>query len=58
MDMLTIDVTDIPEAKIGSVVELWGKNIAINDVATHCHTIGYELMCALALRVPVVEDEN
>lgn len=58
MDMLTIDVTDIPDAKIGSVVELWGKNIPINEVATHCQTIGYELMCALALRVPVVEDEN
>ncbi len=58
MDMLSIDVTDIPEAKVGSIVELWGKNIPINVVASHCHTIGYELMCALALRVPVHEDEN
>lgn len=58
MDMLTIDVTDVPEAKLGSNVELWGKNISINEIATYCHTIGYELMCALALRVPVVEDEN
>ena len=58
MDMLTIDVTDIKDAHIGSIVELWGKNVPINTVARACGTIGYELMCALALRVPVVEDEN
>ena len=58
MDMLTIDITDLKEAHVGSVVELWGKNISVNDVAGYCGTIGYELMCALALRVPVVEDEN
>ena len=58
MDMLTIDVTDIPEAKLGSVVELWGKHISVNEVAARCGTIGYELMCAIALRVPIVEDEE
>ena len=58
MDMLTIDVTDIPAAKVGSVVELWGKHVPINYLAGLCHTIGYELMCAIALRVPLLEDEN
>lgn len=58
MDMLTIDVTDIPEAQLGSEVELWGANISVNDVAKRCGTIGYELMCAIALRVPMLEDEN
>ncbi|MDL8093507.1 alanine racemase C-terminal domain-containing protein, partial [Escherichia coli] len=35
-------------------VELWGKEIKIDDVAAAAGTVGYELMCALALRVPVV----
>ena len=54
MDMLTIDVTDVPSARVGSVVELWGKNLPVNRVAAACGTIGYELICALARRVPVV----
>ena len=58
MDMLTIDVTDIPEAKLGSRVELWGNHISVNEIARRCGTIGYELLCAIALRVPIVEDEE
>ncbi|WP_432706229.1 potassium/proton antiporter [Escherichia coli] len=40
--------------QIGTPVELWGKEIKIDDVAAAAGTVGYELMCALALRVPVV----
>lgn len=58
MDMLTIDVTDVPEAQLGSEVELWGSHIPVNEVARRCGTIGYELLCAIALRVPIVEDEQ
>lgn len=58
MDMLTIDVTDVPEARLGSEVELWGSHIPVNEVARRCGTIGYELLCAIALRVPIVEDEQ
>ena len=58
MDMLTIDVTDVPEARLGSEVELWGSHIPVNEVAKRCGTIGYELLCAIALRVPIVEDEQ
>ncbi|PIJ51406.1 alanine racemase [Erwinia sp. OLTSP20] len=54
MDMLAIDLTPCPEAHIGSRVELWGENIRIDDVAAAAGTVGYELMCALAPRVPVV----
>lgn len=54
MDMLTIDVTDVPGAGLGSTVELWGKHLPVNRVAAACGTIGYELICALARRVPVV----
>jgi alanine racemase len=54
MDMLTIDLREAPHAKIGSVVELWGKEVPVDDVAQMSGTIGYELICALAKRVPVV----
>ena len=54
MDMLAVDLTPCPQAGIGAPVELWGKEIKIDDVAAACGTVGYELMCALAPRVPVV----
>lgn len=53
MDMITIDLTSCPQAGIGSQVELWGNNVKIDDVAFASGTVGYELMCALAQRVPV-----
>ncbi len=56
MDMLTVDLTDIPNAQVGSKVELWGAQIAIDEVAQASNTIGYELMCALATRVAVTVD--
>lgn len=51
MDMLTVDLTDLPSAGIGSVVELWGPAIAVNNVAHQAGTIAYELLCNVK-RVP------
>ncbi|WP_020168236.1 MULTISPECIES: alanine racemase [Methylotenera] len=45
MDMLFVDLTDIPNAEIGSDVELWGDQVAANDVAKSANTIAYELFC-------------
>ncbi len=45
MDMLFVDLTDIPNAKIGSHVELWGDTVLANDVAKAAETIAYELFC-------------
>jgi alanine racemase len=53
MDMLTVDLTPCPNAGIGAPVELWGDQVRVDDVAEASGTIGYELMCALAPRVPV-----
>lgn len=53
MDMLTVDLTPVPQAGVGSRVELWGAALPIDDVAAKCGTVGYELMCAVAQRVPV-----
>lgn len=55
MDMITVDLTDVPTAHVGSKVVLWGEGLPIDEVATAAGTIGYELMCALAPRVAVVE---
>ena len=52
MDMITIDLTDLPEAGEGSPVELWGEVVPVDDVATAAGTIGYELLCRVTQRVP------
>jgi alanine racemase len=53
MDMLCIDLTDVPQAGLGSTVELWGKNILASDVAAAADTIPYQIFCNLR-RVPLV----
>ncbi len=55
MDMMTVDLGDAPQANLGTQVELWGKRLRIDEVASYAGTIGYELMCALAGRVPTSE---
>ena len=55
MDMLTVDLSGLPQARVGSKVVLWGQGMPIDEVAESAGTIGYELMCALAPRVRVVE---
>ncbi len=55
MDMMMVDLSALPAAHVGSNVTLWGRGLPIDDVAQAAGTIGYELMCALAPRVPVVE---
>jgi alanine racemase len=56
MDMLCVDLDPIPLAHIGSRVELWGEQVPVDVVATAAGTIGYELLCALAPRVPVLAE--
>lgn len=64
MDMVCVDLTPVPEAQLGSEVVLWGRSprhgsvLSIDEVAAAAGTVGYELMCAVAARVPVVSDED
>ena len=58
MDMITVDLGPVATATIGSEVVLWGRSsagtvLSIDDVAAAAGTVGYELMCARAPRVPV-----
>lgn len=57
MDMLCVDLTQLPDAQVGTRAILWGDGLPIDDVATAAGTVGYELLCALAARVPVVEQD-
>ncbi|MCD6675315.1 MAG: alanine racemase [Burkholderiaceae bacterium] len=52
MDMLAVDLSALPQAAPGAPVELWGGTVPIDEVASAAGTIGYELMCAVAPRVP------
>jgi len=57
MDMITVDLTPVPAAGVGSEATLWGVGpngavLPIDEVAHAAGTLGYELMCALAPRVP------
>ncbi|CAM5604149.1 Alanine racemase OS=Rhodanobacter lindaniclasticus OX=75310 GN=B1991_08965 PE=3 SV=1 [Rhodanobacter lindaniclasticus] len=51
MDMLTVDLTDHPQAGIGSLVQLWGETPRVSALAPLCSTSAYRLLCALK-RVP------
>jgi alanine racemase len=55
MDLICVDISDIPEAYIGSPVTLWGEGLSADEVAASAGTLSYELLCALAARVPVSE---
>lgn len=55
MDMLCIDLRNLPQAQIGDEVELWGRNLPIEEVARFAGTISYELLCGITQRVPIAE---
>jgi alanine racemase len=55
MDMLCVDLTGIPADRVGSPVTLWGEGLSADEVAAAASTVSYELLCALAPRVPVIE---
>ncbi len=56
MDMITVDLSQVPTARVGSQVELWGDVVPIDEVAERAGTVGYELMCALAHARPAARD--
>ncbi len=62
MDMITVDLTPVPDAGFGSDVTLWGRGphgavLPIDEIARAGGTVSYELMCAVAPRVPFVVGE-
>lgn len=55
MDMICVDISDMPEAHIGTPVTMWGEGLSADEVGASAGTLSYELLCALAPRVPVSE---
>lgn len=58
MDMTTIDLRGHDDARVGDVVELWGRHIPVSTVAEHAGTIPYELLCGVTARVPVEYEQS
>ena len=54
MDMCMVDLTDIPEAEVGSEAEVFGPNNDLQAIADAAQTIPYELLCSVTKRVPRV----
>ena len=53
MDMIAVDVTEVPGVQVGTPAVLWGKGLPVEEVARHAGTIPYELLCGVSQRVPL-----
>lgn len=53
MDMIAVDITDLPPVQVGDTAELWGSGLPVEEVASAARTIPYELLCAVSQRVPL-----
>jgi alanine racemase len=51
MDMITLDLRPVPDAKVGDRVTLWGDGLPVDDIAERAGTIAYELLCGVSNRV-------
>ena len=60
MDMITVDLTDVPAAYVGDRVVLWGSNPPVEEIAARAGTIPYEVMCGLSQRTKhrFIDDEK
>lgn len=55
MDMISLDLTNCPDARVGDEVTLWGKGLPVEEIAQHASTIPYALLCGVTPRVKMVE---
>ncbi|WP_462320587.1 alanine racemase [Halochromatium sp.] len=58
MDMISVDLRQVPDAAVGDPVLLWGQGLAVEEVAEQVGTINYELLCRLSSRVRMVHDDG
>ncbi|MGF6709769.1 alanine racemase [Luteibacter sp. W1I16] len=57
MDLITLDLRQVPDARVGDRVTLWGDGLPVEAVAASAGTISYDLTCGMTRRVLFVEDE-
>jgi alanine racemase len=55
MDMITLDLTDCPDAEVEDEVLLWGDSLPVEEIARNASTIPYDLLCGITQRVKMVE---
>jgi alanine racemase len=55
MDMIAIDVSELPGVGVGTPVTLWGEGLSADEVGAAAGTLSYELFTKLTARVPVLE---
>ena len=56
MDMVAVDVTDLPPVQVGDRAQLWGAQLPVEELARTARTIPYELLCGISQRVPLDTD--
>jgi len=54
MDLLAIDLSNCPDAKVSDSVEAWGKQVAVEAIAKKAGTIPYTLLCGISQRVETI----
>ncbi|MDC0598240.1 alanine racemase [Gammaproteobacteria bacterium] len=54
MDMLAIDLNNIPEAKVGDPVILWGDQLSLDEIAEKTGILSYNLTCSISARVKFI----
>ncbi len=52
MDMCMVDITDMPDVRVGDVVTVFGAGLSVDEQAKKAGTVSYELLCAISPRVP------
>jgi alanine racemase len=60
MDMITVDLSEVPQAQVGDSVKLWGADLPVEEIARYAGTLSYELFCGLTRRVrfEYLDDES
>ena len=58
MDMITVDLSQLPTARIGDPVTLWGQDLAVEEIAHYAETIPYTLLCGITQRVEILESNG
>ncbi|MGA9343074.1 MAG: alanine racemase [Rhodanobacteraceae bacterium] len=58
MDLITIDLGEFANVRLGDPVVLWGEGLPVEEIALHAETIGYELTCGVTRRVRFAEDDR
>jgi len=58
MDMITVDLTGLPDVDVGSTVEFFGENLSVNEVAPYADTIPYTMITCITGRIPRIYSEE